>query len=107
MELGRMKQGEIWLLERPNLDPRPALIITRDVAIPVLRYITVAPISRTVRNIPTEIHLGPADSIRIASAATFDNVATTPKAYLTRRLGAISDERRHEMCAAVRASLDC
>lgn len=102
-----MRQGDIWLLEQPDTAPRPALILTRDAAIPILRHVTIAPITRTIRNIPSELHLGPSDGIRVTSAATFDNITTTPKAYLTRKLGTISEQRRPEMCAAARAILDC
>ncbi len=102
-----MKQGDIWLLERPDHEARPALIITRDVAIPLLRHITVVPLTRTARNIPSEVRLGPADGIRVSSVASFDNVMTVLKPYLTLRLGSLGDERRHEMCSAMRAITDC
>jgi mRNA-degrading endonuclease toxin of MazEF toxin-antitoxin module len=59
------------------------------------------------RGIPTELELDEDDGIRIESCATFDNVKTIRKAYLTRRVGAVSHGRWHEVCAAMRAAIDC
>ena len=51
-------RGEIWWGEAPDAKGRPYLILTRDEAVPVLRTILVAPVTRTVRGIPTEVPVG-------------------------------------------------
>ena len=99
--------GEIWWGERPNGKPRPYLVLTRDAAIPVLRKILVAPVTSTVRAIPTELPLGPDEGLRMECVASFDNVYAIRKAYLTRRMGALGQERRHEVCLALAAAVDC
>ena len=51
-------RGEIWWGEAPDEKGRPYLILTRNEAVPVLRTILVAPITRTIRGIPTEVPVG-------------------------------------------------
>src|SRR5688572_9019703 len=53
-------QGDVWWAETENYR-RPVLVVTRSQAVPVLRWIVVAPITRRIREIPTEIRLGPED----------------------------------------------
>lgn len=100
-------RGEIWWGEAPDSKRRPYLVLTRDSAIPVLRTILVAEITRTVRGIPTEVPLGPEEGLPSLCVASFDNVLTFPKAMLVRRLGALSITRKDEPCEALRAALDC
>ena len=101
------RQGEIWWGDIPDSKPRPFLILTRDEAIPVLRRIVVAPVTRRVRSIATEVPLGPDDGLPAECAATFDNLLTVSKRSLVRRLGALGSARRDELCEALRALSDC
>ena len=103
MTIGR---GEIWWGEG-DAKGRPFLILTRDEAIPVLRTVLVAPISRTIRNIPTEVPLGISEGLPVASVAAMDAVHTFPKSMLVRRMGALAPERRSELCEALSAAVDC
>ena len=100
-------QGEIWWGESPQAKGRPYLVLTRDVAVPVLRAVLVAPVTRQVRGIPTEIALGDDEGLAVASAATLDNTTTFPKSMLVRRMGALAPTRRAELCLAMDAVLDC
>lgn len=104
MTIGR---AEIWWGEAPDAKGRPYLVLTRDEAIPVLRTVLVAPVTRTIREIPTEVPLGTDEGLPVASAATMDNVIAFPKSMLVRRMGALSPERRHELCRALAAAVDC
>lgn len=83
------------------------LVVSRDAAIPVLNNLVVAPITSTIRTIPTSISVGPDTGIDHESVASFDNVAVVPKSLLTRRLGALEPHRRPEICAALAALADC
>ena len=98
-------RGEIWWAESGDMR-RPVLVVTRDVAIPVLGAILVAPVTRTVRGIPTEIPLGRDEGLREPCAAPFDNLRPVRKAWLTRRMGALGS-RSHEICGALAALSDC
>jgi mRNA interferase MazF len=100
-------RGEVWWGEVPETKARPYLVLTRDEAIPVLRRILVAPVTRSVRGIPTEVPLGPPEGLPTECVATLDNVVTLSKAMLVRRLGALSPDRRRETCEALRAATDC
>lgn len=86
---------------------RPVLVVTRDVAIPVLNRVIVAPVTRTVRDIPTEVALGATEGLPVDCAASFDNLQPVSRRLLFERLGALSSERRQEICRALDALADC
>jgi mRNA interferase MazF len=101
------KQGEIWRWEPEDVKARPVLILTRDDVIALLSDIVVAPVTRTRRDIPTEVRLGRESGLRVDCAASFDNVFAASRAHLTHRVGELPGDRRHELCDAMRAVLDC
>lgn len=100
-------QAELWLMETPNSKRRPVLIVTRDDVIPVLNNVVVAPVTSTIRNIPTCIPVGPGEGIDHDSVATFDNLAAVPKSVLTVRLGALGGGGRRQICEALEAVANC
>ena len=100
-------QAELWLMETPNKKRRPVLIVTRDEVIPVVNNVIVAPVTSTVRNIPTCIPVGTDEGIDHDSVATFDNLAAVPKSVLTTRLGQLSFSGRQQICEALAAIADC
>jgi len=100
------RQGEVWWAEAAD-KRRPVLIVTRDDAIPVLSRLVVAPVTRTVREIPTEVALDAAEGLPVACAASFDNLQPISRRLLTERLGALSASRREEICRALDALADC
>ena len=97
----------MWWGEQPDEKPRPFVVLTRDEAIPVLHSVLVAPLTRRQRGTPTELSFDANDGVAVDSWATFDNVKTIRKAYLTRQIGELSEGRWHEVCAAMRAAIDC
>lgn len=99
------RQGEIWWAEAED-KRRPVLVITRSEAVPVLRWIMVAPVTRTMREIPTEISLGPADGMREECVASFDNLQPIRRSMLTERVASLG-LRRSEICRALAALADC
>ena len=103
--MAAIAQGDIWWAES-ELGRRPVLVVTRNEAIDVLNRVVVAPITRTVRGIPTEVPLDIDNGLPHRSAASFDNLRVIGKSHLTERLGSIS-HRRSEMCAALAAMADC
>jgi mRNA interferase MazF len=100
-------QAEIWLMETPNQKRRPVLIVSRDEAIPVLNNVVVAPVTSTLRDIPTCIRVGPDEGIDHDSVATFDNLAAVPKSVLTTRLGQLGVGGRQQICDALDALANC
>jgi mRNA interferase MazF len=100
-------QSELWLMETANQKRRPVLVVSRDEVIPVLNNVVVAPVTSTVRDIPTCIPVGPDEGVDHDSVATFDNLAAVPKSVLTTRLGALGAGGRQQICAALDALANC
>ena len=101
------RRGEVWWGEIEDVGRRPFLVMTRTAVIPVLHTVLAAPVTRTVRNLPTELALGPDDGLPTDCAASFDNLRVVPKAYLVDRVCALDPTRLVEACAALRAAVDC
>lgn len=101
------RRGEVWWAEIEEVGRRPFLVMTRSAAIPVLHNLLAAPVTRSVRDIPTEVRLGPDDGMPSDCAASFDNLRVVPKAYLVDRLCALDPLRMVEACQALRAAVDC
>ena len=99
-------RGEVWWGESPDEKGRPFLIVSRDAANDVMQRVLVAPVTRRVRGVPSELALGASEGLPVASVASFDNLRPFPKAMLVRRLGSLGP-RQHEICRAAGATLDC
>ncbi|MGI8900680.1 MAG: type II toxin-antitoxin system PemK/MazF family toxin [Nocardioides sp.] len=100
-------RGEVWWGELEAVGRRPFLIMTRSSAIAVLNSVIAAPVTRRVRNLPTELPLGPEDGMPTECAASFDNLRVVPKAYLVERICALGPARLIDACAALRVAVDC
>ena len=100
-------RGDVWWGEAPDAKSRPYLVLTRDEAIPVLRTVLVAPVTRTIRGIPTEVPLGSEEGLPTDCVATMDGVLAFPRAMLLRRMGTLGPTLRDELCDALRAAVDC
>jgi mRNA interferase MazF len=75
--------------------------VTRDVAIPHLSQVLVAPITRTIRNIPTEIRLGERHGLRVDCVASFDSLVPIACVFLTDQVGRLGLEEMGEICRAL------
>lgn len=100
------RQGEVWWAQADD-KRRPVLIVTRSDAIPVLNRIVVAPVTRTVRSIPTEVRFGPDDGLPTECAASFDNLQPIKRRLLTEPIATLDAARRQKICAALAALADC
>ena len=98
-------QGEIWWAEAID-KRRPVLIVTRSEAVPILTWVLAAPVTRTVRGIPTEIPLGPEHGLDEPCVASLDNLQPIRRSFLTQRVGALPGPR-HAICSALAAMADC
>jgi mRNA interferase MazF len=94
-----MKRGEVrWYTFAEPDKRRPVLVLTRTSALRFLTGITVAPITSTVRSIPSEVLLTPAeDGVLDACAVNLDNIQTVQKAQFGRLLTILSAQRMHEV----------
>jgi len=94
-------------METPNRKRRPVLVVSRDEVIPVVNNVVVAPVTSTIRHIPTCVPVGPNEGIDHESVASFDKLAAVPKSVLTGRLGSLGVDGRRQICQALDAMADC
>ncbi len=102
-----MNRGEVWWVEHPDAGRRPACVLTRQAAIPVLASVLVAPATRTIRGIATEVPLDRDDGMPDDCALSLDNITTVPKALLTERIAALREPKLAALCEALRAATGC
>lgn len=102
-----MRRGEIYVAVLPEpVGRRPVLLVTRSSATEVRTAVTVAPITRTVRGIASELPLGRAHGLRARSVANCDSLQTIPKDALGRRpLGRLGADELPALDRALRYAL--
>ena len=103
-----VKRGDVYWLELPDERRRPVCVLTREPALPVLRNVTVALITRTIRDIPTEVPLTQRhDGMPDDCAISLDNLRTVSKALLTDRITSLSGAQMHQVCTALDMATGC
>ncbi len=102
-----VNRGEIWWHEHPEHGRRPHLILTRSEAIPHLQQVIAIPATRTIRGIPTEVALDSDDGMPEACVLTLDNITTIHPTFCTKRITALSPQRLHDVCEALRLAVAC
>src|SRR5205823_13733694 len=102
-----MNQGDVyWYTFRAPDKRRPVLILTRNSALPFLTGVTVAPITTTIRGIPSEVILTSAeDGVATDCAVNADNLQTVQQAHLGAHITHLSFERMREVRAAIEFAL--
>ncbi len=101
-------RGDIRLYRFARRDKqRPVVVLTRESAIAYLSSFTVAPVSSTIRGVPSEVRLTEADGMKGPCAVNLHNVVTVSKAHLGGRIAALSPERLQEICNALGFALGC
>jgi mRNA interferase MazF len=102
-----MKRGEVWWVDLPRpAGRRPAVLISRDAAYGVRMRVTIAPVTRTIRNIPVEVLLDRADGLPARCVVNVDDVTTIPKELLRERITVLSADKTAQLDAALRYALD-
>jgi mRNA interferase MazF len=105
---GRIERGEVREVRFTAPDKaRPAVVLTRSAAIGYLSTVTVAPITSTIRGVPSEVEIGVEDGMKQPCAINLHNLVTLPQARLGRRLAALSPSRMEQVCAALAFALGC
>jgi mRNA interferase MazF len=102
-----LQQGSIIWAELPApFGRRPVLVLTRDSAVRRLNGITVAPITRTIRHVDTEVVLEPADGVPSVCAVTLDNIFTIQRSALAQTIVTVSRDRLLQVFVAIRKAFD-
>ena len=104
----RIGRGDVRLyqLTRPD-KKRPVVVLTRASAITYLSTVTVAPITSTIRGVPSEVVLNDEDGMKTPCAVNLHNAVTVSQERLGRRVAQLRSSRMDEICAALRFSLGC
>ena len=102
-----MNRGEVWWVGTESRARRPYLVLTRQVAVPVLSSIVTVPATRTIRDIPTEVQLDSSDGMPEACALSLDNLTLVPKEFFIEPICMLGPERMKAVCAALSVSTDC
>jgi mRNA interferase MazF len=105
---GRLNRGAVHLcrFEKPDKQ-RPVLVLTRDVALGHLSTVTVAPITSTIRDVPSEVLLDAEDGMNGPCVVNLHNAVTISQDRLGKRLANLSTVRMKQVCTALRFSLGC
>lgn len=82
-------------------------MLTRDRAIAYLSSVTVAPVTSTIRGVPSEVILNEADGMKVPCAVNLHNMVTVSQDSLETRVAQLSSLRMSEICEALRFSLGC
>ncbi len=102
-----MQRGEIWFAATPGGD-RPVLVLTRDPVADRIGSVVVAALTRTRRELVSELLLTPAEyGVPSECIVNFDNVHTVPRAAFRRRVTMLSAGRMAQACRTLRDAFGC
>ena len=88
--MAEVSRGQIWQFAFPRPDKRrPVLVLTRQDMIKRLETVTVAPLTSTIRGVPSEVVVGTEVGLKRPSAVNLHNVATVPRAGLRTFVGVV------------------
>ena len=101
-------RGDIRLYRFARPDKtRPVVVLTRESAIRYLSTVTIAPITSTIRGVPSEVLLDQEDGMKARCAVNLHNTVTVSQQHLGKRVARLSALRMAQVCAALRFSLGC
>jgi len=102
-----MKRGEIWWANLPlPVGRRPVLLLSRDRAYQVRSAVTVAEITRTIRQIPVEVELDQSDGMPQKCAVNLDTIITIPKNLLETQITILSNAKMQLVEKAIKFALN-
>ena len=105
---GRVSRGDVWMYEFRKPDKlRPVVVVSREDAIEVLHTVMIAPVTSTIRGIPSEVVIGTDEGLKHPSAINFDHVQTVEQSRLVRHLGRVSGKPLAAMCRALAVAFGC
>lgn len=101
-----MRRGEIWFASTPGGD-RPVLVLTRDPVADRIESVVVAALTRTKRQLVSELELTPADGVPTQCVVNFDNIHTLSRSRFRRRITTLSATRMARAWAVLSDALGC
>ncbi len=105
--MARLRRGEVrWYKFRRPDKKRPVLILTRDSALDFLAEVTIAPVTSTVRDIPSEVLLTRADGMARDCALNLDHVQTVATGKIGALITTLSEDQLDRVGVALNFALD-
>lgn len=105
---GRVARGDLWMYRfAPPDKRRPVLVLSRPAALEHLRTAVVAPVTRAIRGLVSEVPVGVEDGLKAPSVVNLDHLFTVPQEELRQYLGHLDDRRMQEVCHAIAVALGC
>ena len=102
-----MERGEVWWADLPKpVGRRPVVILSRNRAIQVRDYVTVAEVTTTIRHIPVEVKLGLEDGLPKMCVANLDVINTVPKKLLSERVAILKPSKMKSVEEALKFAID-
>ena len=102
-----MERGEIcWYRFKSPDKNRPVVILTRNSAVDYLGEITIAPITSTVRSIPTEVLLDEKDGMKNLCAVNLDHIQTVSKSRIGAFITKLSFSKIESIITALSFALE-
>jgi len=102
-----MQRSEVRWAELPSpVGRRPVLLLSRDAAYSIRTSVTVAVVTRTIRNIPVEVPLGEEDGMPSKCVVNLDSILTIPKARLGEHITQLSHDKMSDVAKAIVFALD-
>ena len=103
-----LRRGEIWQYRFKAPDKRrPVLVLSRQEVLPLLRTAMVAPITSTIRGLPSEVPVGVEEGLKHPSAINLDHVQTVEQRALHRYVGSLNEAKMRAVCRALALSTGC
>lgn len=102
-----MNRGDVWWVDFPlPVGRRPAVLVLRGEAYRYRTSIAVVPLTRTIRDIPVEVPLGPQDGIPRRSVANADDITSVAKKRIRRYVTTLSETKLKALDEAIKFALD-
>ncbi len=101
-----MKRGEVWWAQLPApVKRRPVVLLSRNESYAVRELVLVAPVTRTIRNIPTEVRFNTTDGLPRTCVVNLDVIYTVSRTVLRAHLTTLSAEKIRQIDEALRFAL--
>ncbi len=102
-----MQRGDIWWADLPQpAGRRPVVILSREKAVQVREFVTIAEITTKIRNIPTEIQLHRRDGMPKDCVINVDNLYTISKHFLKEKITQLEPDKVRSLAKALKFALD-
>ncbi len=97
-----MKRGEVrWYRFAKPDTRRPVVILTRGSILEYLGEVTVAPVTTTVRGIPSEVLVGEPDGLPRSGAVNLDHLQTVSRGRVEDLIATLSSGKMREIRTAL------